>query len=81
MPAVPENAPRDNDIKYYKNGIHVEPDVPPEVVIAERRGQILLKQTILKSDYFPGTACCLFKLATSVVGLRKGCTPTVELIP
>lgn len=32
------------------------PNVPPEVVTAERRGQILLQRTILKSDYFPGTS-------------------------
>lgn len=59
MPAVPENGTPERavEIIYNEYGDPVEPAVLPEKVVEERRGQILLRQTILKSDHFPGNAC------------------------
>jgi hypothetical protein len=34
----------------------------PEDIVSQRRGEVLLKHTILKSDHFPGEACNTFAI-------------------
>lgn len=44
------------------------PTVPVDEVVATRRGEVLIKSTILKSDHFPGAAAAIYSGHLKQVG-------------
>ena len=48
-------------------GASPRPDVSMEEVVGTRCGDVLLRNTILKSDHFPGAALALLATAAAVV--------------
>jgi hypothetical protein len=52
MPALRMEASEALPVQTYEQG---PPEVLPEDVVSNRRGAVLIRNTILKSDHFPGT--------------------------